>query len=120
MAFFDKWLVGDERITWVVYLVYFTALIGAWKIFWWVLAPFLSCARHKCICSQDIRRKYGRRDNRAYAVVTGGSDGIGLELCNQFAENGFNICMISRNKAKVEKKLEEIKQKYPSVATHAV
>ena len=82
MAFFDKWLVGDEKITWVVLLVYFTAFIGAWKMFWCILTPFLTCARNKCVCPQDLRRKYGRRDNASYAVVTGGSDGIGLELCN--------------------------------------
>jgi short-subunit dehydrogenase len=62
---------------------------------------------------QDLNRKYGRIDNSAYAVVTGGSDGIGLEMCHQLAEQGFNICMISRNKVKVDEKLAQIKQKYP-------
>jgi len=58
-------------------------------------------------------KKYGREG--AYAVVTGGSDGIGLELCHQFAALGFNIYMISRNKDKCDQKLEEIKEKYPKV-----
>ena len=54
---------------------------------------------------QNLNQKYGRIDNSAYAVVTGGSDGIGLEMCHQLAEHGFNICMISRNKQKVDEKL---------------
>jgi len=58
-------------------------------------------------------QKYGREG--AYAVVTGGSDGIGLELCHQFAALGFNIFMISRSKEKCDGKLKEIKEKYPEV-----
>jgi len=40
--------------------------------------------------------------------VTGGSDGTGLEMCYQMAAKGFNICIISRNKAKIEQKLQDI------------
>ena len=69
---------------------------------------------------QNLNKKYGRMDNSAYAVVTGGSDGIGLELCHQFAEHGFNICIISRNKVKVDEKLAEIKEKYPECETVGV
>ena len=69
---------------------------------------------------QNLNQKYGRIDNSAYAVVTGGSDGIGLEMCHQLAEHGFNICMISRNKQKVDEKLGEIKEKYPECETVGV
>ena len=69
---------------------------------------------------QNLNQKYGRIDNSAYAVVTGGSDGIGLELCHQLAEHGFNICIVSRNKTKVDEKLAEIKEKYPECETVGV
>ena len=59
--------------------------------------------------TQDLNQKYGRPDRSAYAVVTGGSDGIGLEMCHQLAEQGFNICIISRSKQKIDIKLQEIK-----------
>ena len=45
-----------------------------------------------------------------WALVTGGSDGIGLEMCNRLAGLGFNICMVSRDGAKMAlqcKKIEE-------------
>ena len=58
-------------------------------------------------------KEYGREG--AYAVVTGGSDGIGLELCNQLAAEGFNIFMISRSKEKCDEKLRELKEKYPKI-----
>ena len=41
-----------------------------------------------------------------YAVITGGSDGIGLAIAKVFAENGANIILIARD----EEKLEQVKQ----------
>lgn len=41
------------------------------------------------------KEKYGKEDS--WVVVTGGSDGIGLEICHQMAAKGFNICIIARN-----------------------
>ena len=38
------------------------------------------------------------------AVITGGSDGIGLAIATQFAKNGANICLIAHD----EKKLKTI------------
>ena len=43
-----------------------------------------------------------------WALVTGGSDGIGLGLCKKLAKDGFNICMVSRNEEKMKQKCEEI------------
>lgn len=40
-----------------------------------------------------------------YAVITGGSDGIGLAIAKIFAKNGANIVLIARN----EEKLEQVK-----------
>jgi short-subunit dehydrogenase len=60
-------------------------------------------------------QRYG--DNGTFAVVTGGSDGIGLEICQQLAQQGFNICIISRNQAKIDEKLEMIRALYPKVNT---
>ena len=70
----------------------------------------------RCCCrsKQDLIAKYGMK-GLSYAVVTGGSNGFGLEFCHQLAEQGFNICMISRNEAKINEKLDEIKQLYPNI-----
>ena len=47
--------------------------------------------------------------DRSWAVVSGGSDGIGLAMCKQLAEDGFNICIISRTESKINEKLDEIR-----------
>jgi len=58
--------------------------------------------------NQDIMAKYGEKDS--WAVITGGSDGIGLGYCHLLAKQGFNICIISRTEQKINEKLEEIKK----------
>lgn len=42
----------------------------------------------------DLYSRYGG----GWAVVTGGSDGIGQGFCEELAKLGFNICVISRTK----------------------
>lgn len=51
---------------------------------------------------------YGGNDT--WAVVTGGSDGIGEQFCRDLAKLGFNICIIARNEEKMKQKLEDIKK----------
>ena len=48
-------------------------------------------------------KSYGKKGS--WAVVTGGSDGIGLAMCKQLGNQGFNICIISRNEKKMIEKL---------------
>lgn len=40
--------------------------------------------------------------NQKYAVVTGGSDGIGLAIARELAGQGANILLIARDKSKLE------------------
>lgn len=40
-------------------------------------------------------QRYGGKDS--WVVITGGSDGLGLEFAKELAKTGFNICMVGRN-----------------------
>jgi hypothetical protein len=40
--------------------------------------------------------KYGQNEGK-WAVVTGGTDGIGLGFCEELSALGWNTCIISRN-----------------------
>lgn len=46
-----------------------------------------------------------------YALVTGGSHGIGLSIALTLAEEGCNVAICARNKERVNKALKEIKAK---------
>ena len=45
-----------------------------------------------------------------WAIVTGSTDGIGLEYARQLAKKGYNLLLLSRTQAKLEKVREEILQ----------
>lgn len=42
------------------------------------------------------------------AVITGGSDGIGLEIAREFAHNGANLILVGREMKKLEKARNEL------------
>jgi len=49
----------------------------------------------------NFMHKYGGAKGDTWSIVTGGSDGIGLELCHRLAQMGFNICMVARDAVKM-------------------
>ena len=90
---------------------------GAYQILAKSLSLVGSFSRHFLRGTDDFRKKYGKDDS--YVVVTGGSDGIGFEICKEMARRGFNICCIARSQQKMDRKLSEIRQKF-NVKTRAV
>jgi short-subunit dehydrogenase len=66
----------------------------------------------------DLMNRYGKQDS--WVVVTGGSDGIGLEICEQMAAKGFNVCIVSRNQEKINEKLKLLIERFPKIKTRAV
>lgn len=59
---------------------------------------------------QNLAEKYGRG---SYVLITGTTAGIGRALVNSFAELGFNIIQLSRNKEKLERVQSELKTSHP-------
>ena len=58
-----------------------------------------------------VKQNIWKGGPNSWAVVTGGTDGIGLEFCRQLAAKGYNIFILSRNQQKldrVQKEIEEI------------
>lgn len=56
---------------------------------------------------ERLLTKYGE-----WAIVTGASSGIGLELASQLAEAGFNIMIVARNLDKLKKVQDELETKF--------
>lgn len=55
--------------------------------------------------------KWKTGDN-VWAIVTGATDGIGLEYAKQLAKIGFNLVIISRNKDKLNATQKFLKENY--------
>jgi len=66
---------------------------------------------------QNLAEKYGKG---SWAVITGGSDGIGLEFCYQLASQGFNIVIIARNEEKSKAAGAKIMEKYENIAVKVI
>mmetsp|Transcript_20027 Transcript_20027/g.22286 ORF Transcript_20027/g.22286 Transcript_20027/m.22286 type:complete len:275 (+) Transcript_20027:18-842(+) len=62
--------------------------------------------------------KYSRSD--AWAVITGGSDGIGKEFAFQLAAKGFNILLVSRTMSKLQAVQEEVISRSGDVSCEVV
>lgn len=52
-------------------------------------------------------------------IVTGASKGIGKSIAAQFAENGHDLIICSRNEVALYKTLEELVTRFPNVGIHA-
>lgn len=51
-----------------------------------------------------------------YAVITGGSDGIGLAIAKEFASQGAKLCLVARDEDKLLAAQQELEGKGASVA----
>ncbi|EXJ62262.1 hypothetical protein A1O7_02695 [Cladophialophora yegresii CBS 114405] len=60
--------------------------------------------------SSKIQRYH--HGHEPWALVTGASDGIGLEFVNQLAQRGFNVILHGRSETKLKKRLSELQPKY--------
>ena len=65
----------------------------------------------------NLLERYGKD---SYVLVTGATDGIGKEFCNQFAKLGFNLILVSRNEEKLKKVSSEFQSKYPNIKTEII
>ena len=101
--------VHFERFVWTV------SIIGSLWLLNFTIQFLHNIMIYCCRSKQDLYKKYGRQDGSSWAIVTGGSDGIGLELCSQLGAQGFNICIISRNMEKIEQKIAELRTSYPNI-----
>ena len=75
----DMWV-----LKWACYLL---ALVGLFRCLILVYRTLCFTLRHCCRCRWSLLKKYSEAGNpkSTWAVVTGGSDGIGLEFCRKFA-----------------------------------
>ena len=87
-------------------LVYF-----AWRVLCVLMGWMRFCGKHCCRAKMQAKNRMANLYNKggdSWAVVSGGSDGIGLAMCHNLAKQGFNICMVSRNQDKMTQKLTVI------------
>ena len=60
--------------------------------------------------NNNLKEKYGD----GYAIITGGSSGIGFSLAKEFLKLNFKVCLLSSNKSKLEKAQKDLLTLYPN------
>jgi short-subunit dehydrogenase len=58
-------------------------------------------------------RKLFNRSNSAYAIVTGGSKGIGIEIARLLAKQGFNLILVARNEEDLKHARNDLLVQFP-------
>jgi short-subunit dehydrogenase len=58
-------------------------------------------------------------DRQKHVLITGGSEGIGLELAKLFAKDGYNLILVARDQEKLQQAAEELKQAH-NVTVHTI
>jgi short-subunit dehydrogenase len=64
---------------------------------------------------QDLRRKYG-----AWALVTGGSSGIGLSVARRLAAQGVSVCIAALDDPHLPAAVSALRAEYPAVEIRPV
>jgi 17beta-estradiol 17-dehydrogenase / very-long-chain 3-oxoacyl-CoA reductase len=98
----------------MVSLVEICFVLGAIKVLWTLVSYIPSVYNLTLRRPLDITERYGKG---TWVVITGCTAGIGEAFSHEFASRGFNIVLLSRSKAKLEKVDADLKKKYPAVRT---
>lgn len=69
--------------------------------------------------SRSKLHQYRHAQPRAWALVTGASDGIGYGYVQELASQGFNVILHGRNAAKIDGLIKALKMEYPDSSFEA-
>mmetsp|Transcript_8741 Transcript_8741/g.26295 ORF Transcript_8741/g.26295 Transcript_8741/m.26295 type:complete len:319 (+) Transcript_8741:99-1055(+) len=74
----------------------------------WAATYFLPLVYMRLRGTQDLKKKY----NASWALVTGGSTGIGRAICEELAKQGLNIVVVGLPDGLTEKAVAELQKAY--------
>lgn len=94
-------------------IVEILALIGAAGLASVLVPLALQCVMHR---PQNLKLRYAAE----WAVVTGGSSGIGRSLCHKLARQGLSVVVVAVADTLLEETEKELRKAYPAVAIRAV
>lgn len=73
----------EDKVPYLSLCMTIATLYASWKLAW-KLIRLCSFAKRHCRRPLNLKERYGGEDS--YVVVTGGSDGVGLEICHYMAQ----------------------------------
>nr|CAD2130264.1 unnamed protein product [Meloidogyne enterolobii] len=101
----DFILVAILGIIFLKYIL-FSFLCALFRIFFPFFFPF----------PKNLHKLAGAK----WALITGGTDGIGKEYVNQLAKKQFNIIIISRSQSKLDNVAKELREKFKGIEVRTI
>jgi short-subunit dehydrogenase len=92
--------------------LYACSLVG----FLGILTLFLPGILHVCLFPQDLKKKYGAE----WAIVTGGSSGIGKSIVERLCQQGINVVIVAVPEKLLDETTTEMTRRFPSVQVKKV
>ncbi|CAI2375772.1 unnamed protein product [Moneuplotes crassus] len=87
------------------------ALIGLYKVATTTLSYSWSFFKTFLRPGRNLYKRY----QGGYVVVTGATDGLGLEYARQFALKGFNLVLVARNQEKLDATKAELSREHQDI-----
>ena len=110
-------LLLNMSFCWFSYFISFCVLVGFVRclLFAYSIATYIY--RNFIRKPLDLKERYGEN---SWVLVTGSTSGIGYEMCKQFAERGFNVALLGRNKETLTKCEKEVQQVSNKIKTKTI
>lgn len=96
------------RFAWISTVTGFFGLLTLFLYFLPSLSTFLP--------EQDLAKRY----SASWALVTGGSSGIGLQIVRKLAGQGLNVCLCALEDELLKKAMVELKKEFPKLEFRAI
>ena len=100
-------MVNFRKLAWKGLIYY-----GMFRTALWALRLTSNTLIRTFKAVQSHRSLYASKDKPSYAVITGGSGGLGFAFAHQLAAKGFNIVLIARDLKKLEGSAEKLRESY--------
>jgi len=91
-------------------------VVGALSLATYLVPWLLSFLTHTSHGARTLKARYAAE----WAVVTGGSSGIGLSLCRRLAAQGLHIVMVAVPDALLQTSAAALRKEFPGVQVRAV
>lgn len=92
-------------------LRFFVSLLGLMFLWRSIRNFFIYCFNVIFGRNRDLTAIYGEN---SYALITGGSEGIGKSIAFEFGKKGFNLILVARNIENLNKAKAELQSKLPN------
>lgn len=109
--FFSALVAATQEYPYLNYVLYAAFAIGLIKLTT-VTLSLTSLLLDLFVVAKTDFKPYGSKSGKAWAIVTGATDGLGKEFISQLAKKGFNILLVSRNPVTLKETGEEIHTKF--------